>query len=85
MIKDCKALLLCSDGFWEHITEEEMLDLLINSHSVDEWLERMEEKVEYYLTQKKMDNYSAIAIWNMKYKRRFHYGKTMFEMWKGFR
>ncbi len=63
-LKKYQAFLLCSDGFWELITEEEMCDLLKISKTADEWLERMTEVVEKNGVGKEMDNYSAIAIFN---------------------
>ena len=55
--------LLCSDGYWEYVTEKEMTKFLKNSSSPQEWLDRMTEKVIETGTGKNMDNFSAIAIW----------------------
>lgn len=60
-----QAFLLCTDGFWELIEERTMQQLLKKSHTVDEWLERMEEEVRINGVEKNMDNYTAIAIWNV--------------------
>lgn len=57
-----QAFLLCSDGFWELITEKEMGKLLKKSRSSDEWLEQMQAVVEDRGRGAEMDNYSAIAI-----------------------
>lgn len=62
-LKKCQAFLLCSDGFWELIEEEDMCSLLEDSGSVEEWLDRMLEIVRTNGARKNMDNYSAIAIW----------------------
>ncbi len=53
--------LLCSDGFWEWVTEEQMLADLANSSSSRQWLDNMEASL---LAQAygNIDNYSAIAI-----------------------
>ena len=63
-LKKCQAFLLCSDGFWELIEEQEMCSLLKNSNSVDEWLQKMIMVVKTNGIGRKMDNNSAIAIWN---------------------
>lgn len=39
------SLLICSDGFWEHITEDEMSALLLKSGTADEWLKEMKDRV----------------------------------------
>ena len=62
-IEDYQAFLLCSDGFWELITEKEMCKLLKKSSSVTEWLQRMAESVRATGKAKDMDNYTAIAVW----------------------
>lgn len=58
-IGDC--FLLCSDGFWELVDEEEMKSTLANSNTPQEWLDRMERIIINRLTVNS-DNYSAIAI-----------------------
>ena len=58
-----KAFLLCSDGFWEHITEETMCDLLLESHSSNDWICKMTKEVLKNGEAHDMDNYSAIAVW----------------------
>lgn len=62
-LKKCQAFLLCSDGFWELIEEEQMCSLLKDSGSPDEWLNRMLDVVRANGIGKNMDNYSAIAVW----------------------
>lgn len=44
-LRKCDAFLLCSDGFWELITEEKMCEYLKNSDSADEWLGMMTKEV----------------------------------------
>lgn len=56
------AFLLCSDGFWELITEKEMGALLRRASSPHAWLSQMAEKVEEHGKGHDMDNYSAVAI-----------------------
>ena len=65
-LKKCQAFLLCTDGFWELILEEDMCRLLKESGSPEEWLNKMTEIVKQNGEGKNMDNYSAIAVWNTK-------------------
>ncbi|MBO5870723.1 MAG: serine/threonine-protein phosphatase [Clostridia bacterium] len=64
-LKKCQAFLLCSDGFWELIDEKEMCLQLKKANSVEEWLDNMVKIVQANGEGKNMDNYSAIAVWNM--------------------
>lgn len=61
-IMDFQAFLMCSDGFWELITEKQMEKLLKKSRTVDEWLGAMAEIVQKNGTGKDMDNCTAIAV-----------------------
>lgn len=38
---DYDSLLLCSDGFWEHVYEQEMCETLKQSQTPQQWLEKM--------------------------------------------
>lgn len=60
---DTQAFLMCSDGFWEQITEKEMIQCLKKSDSVESWLDSMVEIVKKNGENMNMDNNSAIAIW----------------------
>ena len=60
-LKKAEAFLLCSDGFWELITEEDMLRYMNQSRSASEWLDAMAETVKKNGAGSDMDNYSAIA------------------------
>ena len=60
------AFLLCSDGFWELIQEEEMISLLSESNTPQEWLDLMLEVIRKNGANRRMDNYSAIAIFNQE-------------------
>lgn len=62
-LQKAQAFLLCSDGFWEQITEKEMLQCLKKSSTVEEWLDSMVEIVKEHGRDSDMDNNSAIAIW----------------------
>ena len=55
------ALLLCSDGFWENVWEEEMIYDLVNTGTVKEWLRTMRRRV-YDRAGTSGDNHTAIAI-----------------------
>lgn len=54
------AFILCTDGFWEYVYEEEMEQDLAASASPDEALIRMEQRLLARVT-KFNDNYSAIV------------------------
>lgn len=56
-------ILLCTDGFWEWITEDAMEECLKESESVKEWLESMKIRVRQAGTGQNMDNYTALGIW----------------------
>lgn len=56
------VLLLCTDGFWEHITEEEMEYTLEKSRRPEKWLKLMEQKILKRAVNENMDNYTAIAV-----------------------
>lgn len=61
-LEECDAFLLCSDGFWELISERRMCSLLRKSKTAEEWLQRMSEAVTKKGKNINMDNYSAIAV-----------------------
>lgn len=62
-LKEDQAFVLCSDGFWELITEKEMVKTLKQSSSVAQWIKKMEKIVLERGTGKDMDNYSAICVY----------------------
>lgn len=55
------AFLLCSDGFWEGVTEGEMEVSLAKAADAADWLERMELCLRRRATPGQ-DNYTALAI-----------------------
>lgn len=65
-LKKCQAFLLCSDGFWELIEENDMCEALSRSGSPEQWLSEMTQIVKTNGAGKNMDNYSAIAVWVTK-------------------
>lgn len=56
------AFLLCTDGFWEYVTEEEMERTLHLAKSPKEWLMMMRRHLEERAKEGN-DNHSAIAVW----------------------
>ncbi len=61
---ECQAFLLCTDGFWELITETEMCALLETADSVEQWLTDMLAVIRRNAENCNADNCSAIAVWN---------------------
>lgn len=61
-LSEFSAFLLCTDGFWELVTEDDMISTLNKSNSPQEWLEKMTAIVESNGNNKEMDNYTAITI-----------------------
>lgn len=64
MIEAGDAFLVCTDGFWEWISEEEMENAAASARSVREWLEVMRAVVESKarLSMTPHDNYTAFTI-----------------------
>lgn len=64
-LHDGDAFLLCTDGFWEWVTEHEMEQSLADAASADDWLRRMREILERNgrNSPKLRDNYTAQALW----------------------
>lgn len=61
-LNEFSAFLLCSDGFWELVTESDMTSTLNTSNSPQEWLDKMIAIVESNGSNREMDNYTAITI-----------------------
>ena len=61
-VKAGDAFLLCSDGFWELITEKQMEACYKEASGVQDWLYRMRVIVEETGRGKNMDNNSCIAL-----------------------
>lgn len=55
------AFLMCTDGFWEYVTETEMAVDLVKSNTPMEWLERMELRLVARAAANH-DNYTALAL-----------------------
>lgn len=56
------AFLLCSDGFWELVTEDDMISTLNCCDTPQEWLDKMIMIIENNNSSGEKDNYSAITI-----------------------
>lgn len=58
-----QAFLMCSDGLRELIDEKNMMRLLKEADTVEQWLQAMEAVVLQNGAEIEMDNYSAIGVW----------------------
>lgn len=56
------AFLLCSDGFWEYVYEQEMASSLAQSASPKDWVERMRSLLRQRAPENN-DNNTAAAVW----------------------
>jgi len=56
------AFLLCTDGFWEYVVEEEMEQLLREAKCPEEWLASMAELLQSRVPEGN-DNNTAVAVW----------------------
>lgn len=61
-LQEGDAFLLCTDGLWELVTEDEMHEQLLHSSAAEEWLLRMADLLEKRARQGH-DNYSGLAVW----------------------
>ncbi len=61
LVGEGDVFLLCSDGFWEYVTETEMEADLACAMAPGEWLDRMEDRL-LRSAAADHDNYSAIAV-----------------------
>ena len=64
-IEDGDTFLVCTDGFWEWVTEHNMEMTLSMATTVQDWLAEMMRLVESQGGQSEnlQDNFSAFAIW----------------------
>lgn len=56
-----EAFLLCTDGFWEYVYEEEMEEALRKAKTPEQWVEKMRVILEKRVP-KGNDNYTAAAV-----------------------
>ena len=59
---ETQAFALMTDGFWEYVYEEELLDTLKGTDTAQAWLDAMEQFVLKRADMTKTDNYSAIVV-----------------------
>ena len=60
------AFLLCSDGLWEYVSDDQLCASLSEASSPTDWLARLEQQVlaqAATLHKSTHDNYSGIAVW----------------------
>ena len=62
VLGDGDAFLLCTDGFWAHVEQEQIEEQLRFAGSVNEWLEGMQNTVSAGM-QSGADNYTAVGVW----------------------
>ncbi len=58
-VRSGDGVLLCTDGFWENVTERQVEKTLKHSKSASEWLRKMQRIVR---KNKPKDNYSAVTV-----------------------
>jgi serine/threonine protein phosphatase PrpC len=63
-VRDGDVFLLCSDGWWEYVTEDEMEQSLLEAQSAQSWLDEMARRIAES-GHPRQDNYSALAVWCM--------------------
>lgn len=61
-ISEGDYFLLCSDGFWEPVTEDEMLLTDGDGESAEKWIKRLSGLAYENSSGKKMDNYTAVGV-----------------------
>ena len=61
LVRPGDVFLMCTDGFWEYVTEAEMAVDLVKSNTPMEWLERMELRLVARAAANH-DNYTAVAV-----------------------
>lgn len=66
-VLECEAgdecyFAMMTDGFWEYIYEEEMIDALLSTEDARGWLDKMTRLVESRIEEEGADNYTAICV-----------------------
>lgn len=64
-VEDGDVFLLCTDGFWHGVSEEQMKQTLHLVNTPQEWLTLMNQIIinNNNDSQQRQDNYSALAVW----------------------
>lgn len=60
-VQEGDAALLCSDGVWTYVLEQEMEEDLVSAVSAADWLNRIEQRV-LAQAEGSYDNYTAVAV-----------------------
>lgn len=55
------SILLCSDGFWEYVMEDEIMDFRLSSDTCGDWLKKMREVLSVRIPPNN-DNNTAIVL-----------------------
>lgn len=66
-VSENMSILICSDGFWEYVNEDDMLKTLESSQSSSAWLCKMI-KIHNEKASRFCDNYSAICLRTERHK-----------------
>jgi len=66
-LEDGDRILMCSDGFWEYLPDEIIIDSAVSADNPHSWLRKLTEIVENSIKGRSSDNYSAIAVMYRKY------------------
>ncbi len=61
-VKGIKACLLCSDGFWEYVYEDEMTDMLSKTDDAESWLTEMRRRLQTRIPRKNDNNTAIFAL-----------------------
>lgn len=61
LVQQGDRFILCSDGFWEAVTEADMVRTMNSTQTAEEWLDAMRSIVEQ-IAKPNQDNHTAIAI-----------------------
>jgi serine/threonine protein phosphatase PrpC len=61
-LRDGDALLLCTDGWWESLGDRDIEQVLDQSSSAADWLDRMASRIRAAAVPGQ-DNFSAVALW----------------------
>lgn len=60
--EDVKAFLICSDGFWEYVYEQEMLELVRNTDDPELWLTEMRKLLQRRVSKNNDNNTAIVSI-----------------------
>ena len=60
-VEEGDAFLICTDGFWEYVLEQDMIKELEQAENTRQWLESMKARVRENQPQRG-DNHSAVAV-----------------------